>query len=67
MSDPENTFRALKDQPLFVERWQCRLGLHRWTKWSDPERKGSHIYYYHHRFCVDCNQYNIQKINTRVL
>ena len=30
----ENTFRALKDQEPIVERWQCRIGLHRWMKWS---------------------------------
>jgi len=33
----ENTFRALADQPLVVERWQCRIGWHRWSRWSDLE------------------------------
>lgn len=52
----ENTFRALKDQELFVERWQCRVGLHRWLKWSDIEKKSSNIYGYQRRYCADCNQ-----------
>lgn len=52
MSHPENTFRALKDQELFVDRWQCRFGWHRWALWEKPvERYGNHV---QARKCVDC-------------
>lgn len=67
MSNAENTFRALKDQPQFVERWQCKVGLHRWTRWSDPERKSGQIYFYHHKHCVDCNDYRIEKASRSTL
>ncbi len=34
--EKENTFRALKDEPLLIESWLCRFGWHRWEKWSNP-------------------------------
>jgi len=64
MSHPENTFRALKDLPLFVDRWQCRIGLHRWTKWSDPQRKPHETHFRQHRECVDCGRINIGTVKT---
>lgn len=64
MSDPENTFRALKDEPLFVERWQCRFGWHRWSKWTEPKRMAGDIYFKHHRYCVDCNQIDIEQVRV---
>lgn len=62
MSHPENTYRALKDLPPFVDRWQCRVGWHRWGKWSDGERRGGDLYIYQHRDCVDCNKTELRKI-----
>jgi len=64
MSDPENTFRALKGEPLFVDRWQCRVGLHRWGKWSDPKKQPHDLYFRQHTFCVDCNQAKVVKVNV---
>ena len=64
MSHPENTFRALKDLPLFVDRWQCRVGLHRWAKWSEPQRKPHEPYFTQHTMCVDCGRAKLAKINT---
>ena len=63
MSSPENTFRALKDEPQFVDRWQCRIGIHRWTKWSEPKKQPSDIYFRQHRFCVDCGKADVIKVN----
>ena len=57
----ENTFRALKDLPPFVDRWQCRFGWHRWGKWSDAKPKGGDLYIQQHRDCVDCNKTQIRK------
>lgn len=57
----ENTFRALKDQEPFVERWQCRIGLHRWMKWSDIEKKPGNLYAYQYRSCADCNETESRK------
>lgn len=64
MSNSENTFRALKDLPLFVDRWQCRVGLHRWGKWSEPQKKASDLYFRQNRFCVDCGRANSAKVST---
>lgn len=52
----ENTFRALKDQEPFVERWQCRVGLHRWLRWSEITKKGGNLYACQTRYCADCNE-----------
>ena len=52
MAHPDNTFKALKGEEQFVERWQCKFGLHRWTKWSDPQAVS--YYYIQIRKCSDC-------------
>ena len=57
----ENTFRALQDQEPIVERWQCRVGFHRWLKWSDLSMKGGDLYAYQKRACADCNKIEIAK------
>jgi 5-methylcytosine-specific restriction endonuclease McrA len=66
MSDPENTFRALKDLPQFVDRWQCRVGWHRWTKWSEPQKKAGDVYFRQHRTCVDCGRVDVVKVNIPI-
>ena len=66
MSDPENTFRALKDLPLFVDRWQCRVGLHRWSKWSEPKKNLGDVYFRQNRFCVDCGRAKVAKVNMPI-
>lgn len=58
----ENTVRALKGQELFVERWQCCVGLHRWLKWSEIEKKGGNLYAYQKRYCADCNHGDSRKL-----
>ena len=60
----DNTFRALQDQAPFVERWQCRVGLHRWLKWSAIEKKASNLYAYQHRYCADCNEGQSRRLKT---
>ena len=33
--DKENTFRALKDEPLIAQhQFRCWIGLHKWTIWE---------------------------------
>jgi hypothetical protein len=66
MSDPENTFRALRGDALFIDRWQCYIGWHRWTKWNDPQKKPHESYYRQHRFCVDCNKASVRKVNIPI-
>lgn len=61
-AEKENTFRALKDEPLLATRpVLCRLGWHQWTKWGEPRRSSSSIYIRQGRFCAACNQYNERK------
>ena len=62
MAHPDNTFKALKGEAMFVDRWQCRWGLHRWTKWSDGKKDSSSLYYKQHRTCVDCGRQELQKL-----
>lgn len=64
MSHPDNTYRALKDLPPFVERWQCRFGFHRWMKWTDIEKRSSNLYAYQKRYCADCNRGQGRKVNV---
>ena len=63
----ENTFRVLKDEETFVERWQCRIGWHRWAKWSVPAKKGGEIYYVQNRACVDCGHAEIRQVTKFTL
>jgi hypothetical protein len=57
-NEKENVFRALKEESLLITNpFLCRIGIHRWTKWSSPELKKS---YYtteikQERYCVSCN------------
>ena len=64
MSDPENTFRALRGDTLFVDRWQCQVGWHRWSRWSDPQKKTHDLYFRQHRTCVDCNRISVAKVKV---
>lgn len=55
----ENTFRALKDQPLLAtHQWQCAFGIHTWQKWSDPikTRRGVYDYVEQYRVCGHCGK-----------
>lgn len=56
-ADKENTFRALREEELFVNFWGCRWGLHRWTKYRDPEqiREGYYDMIVQKRSCGCCN------------
>lgn len=66
MSDPENTFRALKGEPLFVDRWQCQVGLHRWGRWTEPKKNHGEVYFRQHRVCVDCSKVNVSKVKMPI-
>jgi hypothetical protein len=67
--EKENTFRALKDEPLLMTSVFCRFGIHKWTKYREPYKTGFKYFtrsnpagYYtvmvQPRSCVDCNQEN---------
>jgi hypothetical protein len=40
-------------------RWLCRLGLHKWGKWSEPFRAGATTY--KERRCQLCNAWDAAK------
>lgn len=61
MSHPDNTFKALKGEETFVERWQCRFGWHRWERWSDAE-KGINLRWSQHRRCTDCGRIEVKEV-----
>lgn len=56
-ADKENTFRMLRDEDLLVTFWGCRFGIHKWTKYREPEKAREGIYdvYRQQRRCSSCN------------
>jgi hypothetical protein len=58
--EKENTFRALKEQPLLSTSFLCRFGWHRWLKYSEPCRvsRGVWDHLIQSRSCDCCNLYN---------
>lgn len=62
MAHPDNITRALRDERMFVERWQCKFGWHRWTKWSKKSRITKSYSVQQERECVDCGKICIQDI-----
>lgn len=54
MSHPDNTFKTLKGEETFVERWLCKFGWHRWTKWSEVKISPGGMFTTQTRRCVDC-------------
>jgi hypothetical protein len=70
--EKENTFRALKDEPLLMTSVFCRFGIHKWTKYGESYRTGLKYrpnaipggYYavmLQHRSCANCNQEDHRK------
>lgn len=65
--EKENTFRALKDEPLLMTSHWCKFGIHKWTKYNEPVKLGtkyvvgivSYTGYYalmsQERRCIHCN------------
>ena len=64
-AEKENTWRALQDQPPIVSSFWCRLGWHKWTKWTQIKKSSSSIYSRQERECVHCSIYQENKIDTR--
>jgi hypothetical protein len=71
--EKENTFRALRDEPLLMTSVFCRFGIHKWTKYQDPYKAGTKYrpsaipggyygVYLQHRSCVNCNQDDHRKL-----
>jgi hypothetical protein len=70
--EKENTFRALKDEPLLVTSFICWFGIHKWTKYDEPFAAGTKYrpsaipggYYevmIQVRSCANCNQVDHRK------
>ena len=62
--EKENTFRALKDEPLLMTSHWCKFGIHKWTRYTDPVRIGRNeiatsAYYAIMRQEKRCVHYNI--------
>jgi len=62
--EQENTFRALKDEPLLMKSNLCRFGWHQWQQWSKPYiPKGSSINI-QHRYCDSCGTVKIKQLKV---
>jgi hypothetical protein len=57
-AEKENIFRTLREEELIVPFWGCRFGLHKWTKWREPEKidEGIYTFYIQQRRCSSCNK-----------
>ena len=60
--EKENTFRALRDEPLLMTSFWCIFGIHKWTRYTDSERVGLtykngayHAVMRQEKRCVHCN------------
>lgn len=60
--EKENTFRALKDDPLLVSSWLCRFGWHYWTQWSEVYVPKNGQYNFQHAHCGYCNKMKVRKV-----
>jgi hypothetical protein len=58
----ENTFRALKDEPLLITSWLCRFGWHRWTQWSEVYLPKGGTHNLQHSHCGCCNKMRVYKV-----
>lgn len=58
-AEKENTFRALREEPLLMTHFLCRFGWHRWQKWSAPTRDG--FYIVQDRICDSCGKWKRRK------
>jgi thioredoxin-related protein len=58
--EQENIFRMLREDELLVSRFWCRVGIHTWTKYREPET--AKIRYdmvlIQQRRCAYCNKYD---------
>lgn len=64
MNEKENTFRILKDEVPLMKSFWCRLGIHNWTMWGEPQsgvyttaiamNKRRALFQYRH--CGNCNK-----------
>jgi hypothetical protein len=57
-AEKENTFRMLREEELLVTYWGCRWGIHKWTKYREPEylREGLYDVVSQQRRCSSCNK-----------
>lgn len=62
MAHPDNVIKALKDEVLFVDRWQCKWGFHRWSSWSKPGNYSSKSHLQQQRVCSDCGRVQIENV-----
>lgn len=62
--EKENTFRALKDDPLLITSWLCRFSWHRWTQWSDVymPKGGANL---QDATCVHCKKVRVHKVKDQ--
>lgn len=67
--EKENTFRALKDEPLLVTSRWCKWGFHKWTRWAilnDKKQKSEMGYTVIElqRYCIHCGRLQLGHTNS---
>lgn len=59
MNEKENTARALREERLLTTSMLCRVGIHNWTKWGNPQQRS--IYAIQDRYCGKCGIFQQRK------
>lgn len=62
MNEARNTFNSIAGRPQLMTSVWCRLGLHRWQKWSEIKEVNKPGYNtifepVQDRYCDSCNEY----------
>lgn len=62
MNDARNTFNSIAGRPQLMTSVWCKIGLHRWQKWSELKKVSKPGYNFLHetaqeRYCDSCNRY----------
>lgn len=67
MNEARNTFNSIAGKPQVVNSPWCRVGLHRWQKWSEAKETNKPGYttithLIQDRYCDACNKYEYKVI-----
>ena len=63
MNEARNTFNSIAGKPLVTTSIWCRIGIHRWQKWSEIKTVNKPGFrtineLIQDRYCDSCNKYS---------
>ena len=72
MNGARNTFNDIAGRPRLITRIWCKLGIHRWQKWSDVKESPKITIYsstelVQDRYCDHCNAYQRKRVRNIIV